>query len=52
MFACRAKDIRKKEILELIKLLKSSEFANYVHELPGYSTPAPGEIVTLTEALA
>jgi len=52
MFACRAKDIRKKEILELVKLLKSSEFANYVHELPGYSTPAPGEIVTLTEALA
>ncbi len=52
MFACQSKDVRKKEILELIKLLKSSEFVNYVDKLPGYSAPKPGEIVTLKEALA
>ena len=52
MFACRSKDVRKIEILELIKLLKSSEFANYVKKLPGYSAPEAGKIVTLKEALA
>ncbi|HAT53326.1 MAG TPA: MolR family transcriptional regulator, partial [Betaproteobacteria bacterium] len=52
MFACRSKDVRKTEILELIKLLKSSEFANYVKKLPGYSAPEAGKIVTLKEALA
>ncbi|OUT76787.1 MAG: hypothetical protein CBB82_06900 [Betaproteobacteria bacterium TMED22] len=51
MFACRAKDINKKEIHELIKLLKSAKFSHYVLDLPGYSCPAPGEIVSLKEAL-
>lgn len=52
MFACQSKDVRKKKILELIKLLKSPDFATYVDKLPGYSAPEPGEIVTLKEALA
>jgi len=52
MFACRSEDVRKTEILELIKLLKSSEFTNYVKKLPGYSAPEAGKIVTLKEALA
>ena len=52
MFACRSKAIHKKEILELIKLLKSDEFANYVFNLPGYSAPEAGEVVTLKQALS
>ena len=52
MFACRSKSTQTTEILELIKLLKSEEFANYVLKLPGYSAPEAGEIVTLKQALS
>ncbi|MDA0237090.1 MAG: LysR family transcriptional regulator [Proteobacteria bacterium] len=52
MFACQSKAVHKKEILELIKLLKSEAFANYVLKLPGYSAPEAGKILTLKQALS
>jgi len=42
---------QKREIIDLLNLLKGPEFQNYVGSLAGYSAPDAGEIVSIKEGL-
>ncbi|NBT30709.1 MAG: hypothetical protein EBT13_02065 [Rhodobacteraceae bacterium] len=51
LFAVSKQATQKREIIELLNLLKGPDFQNYVNSLAGYSAPNAGEIVSIKEGL-
>jgi putative molybdopterin biosynthesis protein len=51
LFAVAKRSTQKREIIDLLNLLKGTEFQNYVGSLAGYSAPDAGEIVSIKEGL-